>query len=90
MADLGLAEYCLDIHSFDAEVLKKTFIRMVSERESIKARMAEKSALFKEALTGQFDRLFISDANEMGLSDLELSRSGYKICTGKRFGTQSG
>ena len=63
---------------------------MVIDKEPIKARMAEKSALFKKALTGQFDRLFISEANEMRLSDLELSRSSYNIRTAKRFGAQSG
>ena len=61
MTDLGLSEYCLNIHSFDAELLATTFTRMVSDKERIKARMAEKAAEYKKALTSQFDRLFASE-----------------------------
>lgn len=61
MTDLGLSEYCLDIHSFDAELLATTFTRMVSDKQRIKALMAEKAALYKKALTSQFDRLFASE-----------------------------
>jgi polysaccharide pyruvyl transferase WcaK-like protein len=75
MTDLGLSEYCLDAHSFDAELLATTFTRMVSDKERIKAHMAEKAALYRKALTSQFDRLFASGGDEMSLRALELSRS---------------
>jgi len=58
MNDLGLAEYCLSIDTFDQELLMAAFSRMVADKMSIKARMAEKLALYKHELTAQFDRLF--------------------------------
>jgi polysaccharide pyruvyl transferase WcaK-like protein len=61
MADLGLSEYCLDIHSFDVELLTTTFTRMVNDKDRIKTRMAEKVALYKNALTTQFNQLFFQD-----------------------------
>jgi polysaccharide pyruvyl transferase WcaK-like protein len=71
MTDLGLSEYCLDIHSFDAELLATTFTRLVSDRERIKAHMREKAALYKEDLMSQFDRLFCFDGDEIELLALE-------------------
>ncbi len=62
MADLGLAEYCIDIDTFDAELLTATFTRLVADKVAIKARMAEKAALYKSALTTQFDQLFAPEA----------------------------
>jgi polysaccharide pyruvyl transferase WcaK-like protein len=58
MSDLGLAEYCLDIDTFDLELLKTTFTRMVANKVNIKACMNEKAALYSDALTTQFNQLF--------------------------------
>jgi polysaccharide pyruvyl transferase WcaK-like protein len=58
MADLGLTEYCLDIDTFDLELLKATFDRMVSDTTRIKARLAERSNSYRARLDHQFDRLF--------------------------------
>jgi polysaccharide pyruvyl transferase WcaK-like protein len=60
MSDLGLAEYCLDIDAFDLELLTATFTRMVTNKDSIKARLREKAALYNNALTTQFNQLFLS------------------------------
>ena len=60
MNDLGLAEYCLDIDAFDLELLTATFTRMVTNKDSIKARLREKAALYNNALTTQFNQLFLS------------------------------
>jgi polysaccharide pyruvyl transferase WcaK-like protein len=61
MADLGLAEFCLDIETFDVAQLTAAFTRMVATTAAIKANMAEKAAQFKAALTSQFDRLFVPE-----------------------------
>jgi polysaccharide pyruvyl transferase WcaK-like protein len=61
MANLGLSEYCLNIDTFDLELLKSTFSRMVAENAAIKARMAKTAALYDNELTIQFDQLFPPD-----------------------------
>jgi polysaccharide pyruvyl transferase WcaK-like protein len=58
MRDIGLSEYCLDVKSFDEDLLTTTFNRMIADRSGIKARMAEKRILFEAQLGEQFDRLF--------------------------------
>jgi len=58
MSDLGLSEYCLNIDTFDVELLIATFNRMVANKTAIKARMAEKATLYRNELTNQFDQLF--------------------------------
>jgi polysaccharide pyruvyl transferase WcaK-like protein len=62
MADLGLSEFCIDIDTFDAELLTATFTRLVADSVSIKARMSEKAALYESALKTQFDLLFAREA----------------------------
>jgi len=61
MNDFGLSEYCLDIHTFDLDLLTKTFSRLTSNRIDVKARMAEKVALYKRGLTMQFDSIFCQE-----------------------------
>lgn len=61
MADMGLSDYCLDIATFDPELLAATFHRMVADKPAIKARMAEKLALYQSELTRQFDQLFSTE-----------------------------
>ena len=63
MSDLGLSEYCLDIHAFEAEELASTFERMVDNKDDIKARMAETVVLYKNTLTRHFDQLFPLEEN---------------------------
>ena len=58
MSDLGLAQYCLDIQSFDAGLLIATFIELVGHREEIRERMAERLAGYRRESTKQFDDLF--------------------------------
>ena len=60
MKDMGLSEYCLDIDSFDENLLTATFNRMMADRNGIKTRMAEKCMSYKIQLSTQFDRLFPS------------------------------
>ena len=62
MADLGLSEFCIDIDTFDVELLTATFTRLMADSVAIKARMAEKAALYKSALATQFDQLFSPEA----------------------------
>jgi polysaccharide pyruvyl transferase WcaK-like protein len=58
MNDLGLSEYCLDIRSFDSEVLMETFIRLTNRRDEVRDRMADKVEKYKVTLRRQFDTLF--------------------------------
>ena len=46
MADLGLWEDRLNIDTFDLELLKSTFIRMVADKAGIRARMAKRQQHF--------------------------------------------
>ena len=62
MSEMGLSNYCLDIHTCDFKVLAKAFQTMVSDRDEIKSRMAEKLASNKRELTMQFDALFPREA----------------------------
>ena len=62
MSEMGLSNYCLDIHACDFKVLAKAFQTMVSDRDEIKSRMAEKLASNKRELTMQFDALFPREA----------------------------
>jgi polysaccharide pyruvyl transferase WcaK-like protein len=58
MNDLGLAKYCLDIRTFDLNLLKATFEAVVTNSQEIKDRMAESLASYRRELTMQFDDLF--------------------------------
>ena len=59
MNDLGLAGYCVrDLRSFDVEGLTATFQALVDDQDQIRSRMAERLAVYRGRLAGQFDELF--------------------------------
>jgi polysaccharide pyruvyl transferase WcaK-like protein len=58
MGDLGLAEYCVEIGASSEDKLREAFVSMVSNREELKNRMAEKLAWYRGQLATQFDELF--------------------------------
>ena len=58
MKDVGLSAYCVDIRTFDLDLVTNVFGRLVQNQDNIKRRMAETTALHKEKLLHQFDRLF--------------------------------
>jgi polysaccharide pyruvyl transferase WcaK-like protein len=58
MRDMGLSRYCIDIRRFDLNLLTDTFAALVSNRDEIRNRMAERLASYRRALTNQFDDLF--------------------------------
>lgn len=60
MSDLGLAKYCVDIRTFNLNLLTETFAALVSSRDEIKTRMAERLGCYRQELTRQFDELFSS------------------------------
>jgi polysaccharide pyruvyl transferase WcaK-like protein len=64
MADLGLSEYCLDIYEFDADLLKRTFDRLVKNRDNIKSRMAEAATTYRSQLAVQYDQLFPAEMKQ--------------------------
>lgn len=59
MAELGLADYCVDIAECDAEDLTARADRLLADAEAIKARVAMHVAQFQTQLTEQFDELFL-------------------------------
>lgn len=58
MSDMGLAKYCVDIRTFDLNLLTETFGAVVRNSDEIKARMAERLDCYRRQLTMQFDDLF--------------------------------
>jgi polysaccharide pyruvyl transferase WcaK-like protein len=62
MNELGLSEYCVEADKCNSNLLAGTFVSLVSNRDEIKSRMAEKLASYKEKLSNQFDELFPSEA----------------------------
>jgi polysaccharide pyruvyl transferase WcaK-like protein len=58
MKDIGLAEYCLDIRTLDAESLLTMFHKVVENAKAIRACMASTAQRYKASLTNQFDDLF--------------------------------
>jgi polysaccharide pyruvyl transferase WcaK-like protein len=58
MVDLGLEEFCLDIDTFDDDVLAATFARLVRERTRIKMLLADKAMDYRTRLATQMDTLF--------------------------------
>lgn len=58
MNDLGLARYCVDIRKCDENMLKETFLSLVSNSDEIRSRMADRLACYKRSLSIQFDQLF--------------------------------
>lgn len=66
MNDLGLSEYCVDIRTFDLDLLTHAFTRLIENRDAVKARMADEACRYEKALTIQFDRLFPREAIAKG------------------------
>jgi polysaccharide pyruvyl transferase WcaK-like protein len=58
MGDLELAEYCVEIGACSEDALREAFVSMVSNRDEVKSRMAEKLAWYRGQLATQFDELF--------------------------------
>jgi polysaccharide pyruvyl transferase WcaK-like protein len=58
MSDIGLGRYCLDIRTFDPDLLIATFTMAVRDSEEIKERMAERLVRYRRQLMQQFDDLF--------------------------------
>jgi polysaccharide pyruvyl transferase WcaK-like protein len=58
MSDIGLATYCVDIRTFDLELLTGMFATLVKSGTEVRARMAETLARHRGLLNGQFDDLF--------------------------------
>ena len=58
MSDIGLDKYCVDIRTFDLNLLTATFTAAVRNSKEIKDRMAERLGCYRRELTSQFDDLF--------------------------------
>jgi polysaccharide pyruvyl transferase WcaK-like protein len=58
MSDMGLAKYCVDIRSFDLNLLTATFTAAVINSAEIKDRMAERLECYRRESALQFDQLF--------------------------------
>ncbi len=58
MADMGQADYCLPIDSFDLDTVKERFESMKANCQTIKATMAIRTQQYREALDEQYQRIF--------------------------------
>ena len=58
MSALGLSKYCVDIRTFNPNLLADTFEALVRERDNIKDSMAASLVKYKSLLKGQLDELF--------------------------------
>jgi polysaccharide pyruvyl transferase WcaK-like protein len=58
MASIGLADYCFDIATFDANQLTDAFASLVSHSDEIKRQLVISLAVYRAQLTNQFDELF--------------------------------
>jgi polysaccharide pyruvyl transferase WcaK-like protein len=64
MDALGLSEYCVDITTFDPNLVADTFEALVRDRDEIKDRMAASLARYRLLLKGQLDDLFPANMNQ--------------------------
>ena len=58
MNDLGLSNYCLDVHTVTAEDLMQTFTRLQENQAAVLEQMRELALLYRADLMHQFDTLF--------------------------------
>lgn len=79
MNDAGLGEYCLGIRTFNLDLLRKTFNRLVQNQDNIKRNMAKTAASYKERLEHQFDGLFPASPIQ-GQSPLRQAMAGQPRC----------
>ena len=70
MNDIGLSEYCVNIDSFDSDLLLETIQTFGKNCESIKGVMAETLDGYRSKLASQFDDLFprVTRALSCGIS----------------------
>ena len=69
MSALGLSKYCVNIQTFDPNLLADTFETLVRDRDDIKDRMAASLAKYRLLLKGQLDDLFSADTNSVLLGN---------------------
>jgi polysaccharide pyruvyl transferase WcaK-like protein len=58
MVDLGLTDFCLNVDTFDEEVLAETFALLKKERTQIKQQLADKAMDYRKRFAAQLDTLF--------------------------------
>jgi polysaccharide pyruvyl transferase WcaK-like protein len=80
MSALGLSKYCVNIQTFDPNLLADTFETLVRDRDDIKDRMAASLAKYRLLLKGQLDDLFSADTNSvlLGTGGRGSSRNYWK------------
>ncbi len=72
MDALGLSEYCVDIHKFDAATLTDAFRSLVRHAPEIKNRMAERALAYQRELSRQFDSLLPQSAHLSMLAPVSI------------------
>jgi polysaccharide pyruvyl transferase WcaK-like protein len=60
MGDMGMSEYCLDIHTLESASLIDAFTSLVAHGEAIEARLRQTSAGHAAALKRQYDHVWAS------------------------------
>jgi len=75
MADLGLAEYCVEMDDCGLPALIKTFNSLVTKREEVRNQMVERLSDYRGKLSEQFDQLFPCGARRNNSDVAELLTS---------------
>jgi hypothetical protein len=64
MADVGLAEYCVDIHDLTADSLVEVFEALTKNSESIRSALLEINHHYARRLQHQYDVVLKQDRKE--------------------------
>jgi polysaccharide pyruvyl transferase WcaK-like protein len=78
MTDLGLSEYCVDIRTFDVDVLTATFERLLANLGDIAACMPRTVAAYRRELALQFDQLFSPHIASLPATGPSAESRGYR------------
>ena len=57
MQDMGMADYCVDIHKLDAKLLSTKFEALRLNQQDIRSQLAEKKAVYARDLQAQYERV---------------------------------
>jgi len=59
MTQMGLAEYCLDINTLDAQRLIQKFCELENDADRVKSAIRQKTKECREALDQQYSAIFL-------------------------------
>jgi polysaccharide pyruvyl transferase WcaK-like protein len=76
MRAVGHGQYCLDISRFEQETLVETFKTLVDDSDDLRSLFRRTVLIYKSALQGQFDGLFVGEAPLGARNEICISAAG--------------